>query len=114
MSKFLLILMLAITVEALVQYLKTILQTLQSKEYKTAMTQAVAIAISVLLCFATGADFYSLLGVVFAFPWLGIVLTGIFISRGSNYVADFIKRLQNPVEVGDIILDGVADLTEDK
>lgn len=91
-----LILVLAITVEALVQYGKNIVAIALNKEYKTFATQLAAIVLAVLVCLATGADLYSLLGVSFAVPWLGILLTGVVISRGSNYASDFIKRLQSP------------------
>ena len=88
-----LILVLAITV---VQYGKNIVAMALNKEYKTFATQLAAIVLAVLVCLATGADLYSLLGVSFAVPWLGILLTGVVISRGSNYASDFIKRLQSP------------------
>lgn len=91
-----LILVLAITVEALVQYGKNIVAMALNKEYKTFATQLAAVVLAVLVCLATGADLYSLLGVSFAVPWLGILLTGVVISRGSNYASDFIKRLQSP------------------
>ena len=91
-----LILVLAITVEALVQYGKNIGAMALNQEYKTFATQLAAIVLAVLVCLATGADLYSLLGVSFAVPWLGILLTGVVISRGSNYASDFIKRLQSP------------------
>ena len=91
-----LILVLAITVEALVQYGKNIVAMALNKEYKTFATQLAAIVLAVLVCLATGADLYSLLGVSFAVPWLGILLTGVVISRGSNNASDFIKRLQSP------------------
>ena len=91
-----LILVLAITVEALVQYGKNIVAMALNKEYKTFATQLAAIVLAVLVCLATGADLYSLLGVSFAVSWLGILLTGVVISRGSNYASDFIKRLQSP------------------
>ena len=48
----------------------------------------------VLLCFGVGADFYAALGVNFNVAWLGIALTGIFASRGANYVSDLVKKLQ--------------------
>ena len=48
----------------------------------------------VVLSMAAGADVYDALGVSFAVPWLGMILTGILASRGSNYIADFVKRLQ--------------------
>ena len=49
--------------------------------------------------------------VSFVVPWLGTLLTGIVVSRGSNYTSDFIQRLQNP-DIGEIVLEdviGVAD-----
>lgn len=91
-----LILVLAITVEALVQYFKNIVKTALNRDFKAFATQLAAIVLAVLVCFSTDADVYQLLGVTFAAPWLGVLLTGIVISRGSNYAADFIKRLQNP------------------
>lgn len=91
-----LILVLAITVEALVQYGKNIVAMALNKEYKTFATQLAAVLLAVLVCFSTGADIYELLGVSFTVTWLGTLLTGIVISRGANYAADFIKRLQAP------------------
>lgn len=91
-----LILVLAITVEALVQYGKNIVAMALNKEYKTFATQLAAVVLAVLVCLATGADLYNLLGVSFAVPWLGVLLTGVVISRGANYASDFIKRLQSP------------------
>ena len=111
MQTIVLILILAITVEALIQYVKTIFKMLEDKQYKTFATQLAAILLAVFICFAAGVDLYALVGVCFAIPWLGVLLTGIVISRGSNYTSDFIKRLQNP-DIGEIVLEdviGVAD-----
>ena len=110
MQTIVLILVLAITVEALIQYSKTIIEMLE-KKYKTFATQLAAILLSVFICFAAGVDLYTLVGVSFAIPWLGMLFTGIVVSRGSNYTSDFIKRLQNP-DIGEIVLEdviGVAD-----
>ena len=111
MQTIVLILILAITVEALIQYVKAIIKMLEDKQYKTFATQLAAILLAVFICFAAGVDLYALVGVCFAIPWLGVLLTGIVISRGSNYTSDFIKRLQNP-DIGEIVLEdviGVAD-----
>ena len=108
MQAFLLILSLAIIVEALVQYAKTVITMLENKQYKTFGTQLAAILIAVFICFAAGADIFALMGISFSVHWLGTLLTGIVISRGSNYASDLIKRLQNPdIGVEDVI--GVAD-----
>ena len=111
MQTIVLILMLAVTVEALIQYVKSIIKMVEDKQYKTFGTQLAAILLAIFICFAAGVDLYALVGISFAIPWLGVLLTGVVISRGSNYTADFIKRLQNP-DIGEIVLEdviGVAD-----
>ena len=89
-----LMLVLAVTVEGIVQYIKSIIEMVTKKDYKTAVTQLSALVISVALCLMAGADVYGALGVTFAGGWAGMVLTGVFASRGANYAADIIKRLQ--------------------
>ena len=95
MQMILLAIVMAVTVEALIEYVKQIARAMSSGEIKAAATQVVSILLGVLLCLAVGADVYGDLGVAFAVPWVGTVLTGIFASRGSNYVSDLAKRLQN-------------------
>ena len=111
MQAFLLILSLAIIVEALVQYAKTIITMLENKQYKTFGTQLAAILITVFICFAAGADIFALMGISFSVHWLGTLLTGIVISRGSNYASDLIKRLQNP-DIGEIVLEDIVEAAD--
>lgn len=94
MTGIVLIFVLAIIVEALVEYGKNIGKAVQNGGWKTAVTQLTAMAAAVLLCFATGGDLFATVGVRFVWPWLGVFLTGIIISRGANYVSDFVKKLQ--------------------
>ena len=94
MNMIVLVLMMAVTVEALIEYAKTFGKAITEKQWKTAATQAGAVALGVLLCFGVGADFYAALGVNFNVAWLGIALTGVFASRGANYVSDLVKKLQ--------------------
>lgn len=94
MDMILLALMMAVTVEGLIEYIKTLGKAVLAKQWKTAATQGCALALGVALCFAVGADLYAALGVTFALPWVGSLLTGIFASRGSNYLSDLISRLQ--------------------
>lgn len=91
MNAVILIVILAVTVEALVEYVKTIL----TLDKKTIALQMSALAVSLLLCLATGADLYTLLGVSFVYPIIGVILTGVFASRGANFVSDLIGKLQN-------------------
>ena len=68
MNRTVLVLMMAVTVEALVEYAKTFGKAILEKQWKTAATQAGAVALGVSLCF--------------------------FASRGANYVSDLVKKLQ--------------------
>lgn len=95
MSGIILILALAVTVEAVVEYVKSIIKLITDKDAKTLITQLAALAVSILLCFAAGADLYAVLGLSFAVPGIGIVLTGIFGSRGANYVSDLVRKLRD-------------------
>ncbi|MCI8554341.1 MAG: hypothetical protein HFJ80_05280 [Clostridiales bacterium] len=99
MTAAILMLILAVTVEALVQYSKAVMEMVTAKDYKTAVTQLCALAVAVVLCMASGADAYAALGISFgSVPWAGAVLTGVFASRGANYASDMIKRLQGASE----------------
>ena len=91
MQAILLTLMLAVTVEGLVEYVKSVAQR---KSWKTITLQLGAAAVSILLCLASGADLYAALGVEFAAPFVGCALTGIFASRGANYASDIIGKLR--------------------
>ena len=92
MQLFILILVLGVTVEALVEYGSGIFIKGQIQ-----WKQVGAIGVSVLLAFGLQADLYAALGVSFAIPYLGMVLTGIFASRGSNYLADLITLIQSKI-----------------
>ena len=94
MDMMVLTMVMAVTVEALIEYIKSFGKAVLAKEWKTAVTQIVALITSVCLCFAVNADLYSVLGVTFELPWIGCVLTGIFASRGANYVSDIVKKIQ--------------------
>lgn len=94
MSAILMALMLAVIVEAIVEYGSTIWAMVEQKEHKKAVKQLCAIVLGVVFCIAANVDFFSEIGMTFYVPWIGVVLTGVFISRGANYASDIIKRLQ--------------------
>lgn len=95
MTGILLVLALAVTVEAMVEYVKSVVKVVTKRDAKTLITQLSALAVSILLCFAAGADLYAALGLSFSIPGIGIVLTGIFASRGANYVSDLVRKLRD-------------------
>ena len=91
MDKIMLVIMLAVTVEAIIEYVKTFFD---GSDISTIVIRLAAIAVSIGLCVAAGADFYAALGIDFAVPYIGTVLTGIFASRGANFVSDLVSKLQ--------------------
>lgn len=98
MKTIALIVMVAILLEALVEYFKTVMHMVSEGDYKTAITQAVTIAGGIFLSFAFHTQLFN--GAMAEFyedlvldPTLDMVLTGILFSRGSNYISDLISRL---------------------
>lgn len=94
MQGIVLILALSVLVEAIVEYAKSIEKMFTEKNYRTAVTQLSAAIIAIVLCFAANANLFATLGITFAAPWIGTALTGLFASRGANFVSDLIKRIQ--------------------
>jgi hypothetical protein len=89
------ILILAITVEALIEYAKLLFV-----DKAIVWKQVAALLIGVALAVLAGVDLYGMVGVTFAVPYVGTVLTGIIFSRGSNYLADMVKKMQGVKENG--------------
>lgn len=88
----------AILVEGIIEYVKSIAKGIVDGvdgQVKTAVTQIASIVIGVVLCLLCSVDVFASLGITFAYPYVGMVLTGVFASRGSNYVSDLVKRIQN-------------------
>ena len=82
----------AILIEGLVEYGKNIADMFYGGDKKTAVTQIVTIVVGVALAFAFNADMFIPLGLTVN-HYIGMVLTGIVMSRGSNYVSDLITKI---------------------
>lgn len=54
-----------------------------------------ALIISLVLSFSTGLDMLALVGIPTRIPYVGTILTGILISRGSNFMHDIIASISN-------------------
>ena len=60
---------------------------------KVSVDRIGALIVSLVICIGVRLDILSLLGVESRIPFLGIVLTSILISRGSNFVHDLLVRV---------------------
>lgn len=89
MTQFISLTLMAIIVEGLITYLKTFFM---NGKPQWQMLAGIALGVTVALVY--NVDIFVLLGITSTVPYVGAVLTGILISRGSNYIFDLIKMLQ--------------------
>ena len=57
----------------------------------------IAAVVGIALAIAYRADILGLLGLTAWAPWIGWVVTGLIIGRGSNYLHDMVDRWLAPV-----------------
>ena len=87
----------AVIVEALVEYGQTVYDMVEEYEYKKAIKQGLAIAVAILFAFQLKVTLLTwLMGDTFAVtisPVFDKIVSGIFMSRGANYLADFVRMV---------------------
>ena len=101
MNTVALIIMVSIVVEGLIEYAKTIEKAVVAYGYKTAITQGLTLILGIGMAFVFHLELFNgamseFYGGISINPYVDIVLTGILLSRGSNYVSDLISKLQKP------------------
>ena len=99
MKTIALALMVAVIVEAIVEYGNTIYEMVAEQEYQKAVKQGSAIAVAVLFAFMCHVTLLSWLmsdafGIVVN-PVFDMVVSGIFMSRGANYLSNLIRLILN-------------------
>lgn len=95
MEIFLGIVILAFLVEAVVDTIE-----LLYVEGKIQLPKVLAIVVGVIIAFAVNLDVFTILKVNNNIPIVGVILTGILISRGGNFVNDLFDRLKGSGEIG--------------
>jgi hypothetical protein len=83
-----LILTLAVIVEALIENF--------GEPLSAQMKVWVSAVLGVVVCIAYSADLLAILGYTAGIPYIGAVLTGLLIGRGSNYINDIVTRVRTP------------------
>lgn len=84
------ILIVAIVVESAVESCKKI----YSKK-KINYSKLGSIALGVLICVCANLDILALLSVTMSVPFIGCIVTGLIVGRGSNFVHDTVKKVSN-------------------
>ena len=91
MEKFFALFAMAILVEGIVTYVREL-----TTEFKVVLLAPIILGI--LVSIAYSLDIPAILGISANIPYIGSVLTGIIIARGSNYLFDLVGKLtQDPV-----------------
>lgn len=83
------IIIIALLVESVVETLQLIW-----KPEKINREIIFAILVGIILAFVVEADIIQILGFEKSIPYVGIILTGILLSRGSNWIHDIIKKIE--------------------
>jgi hypothetical protein len=104
---FLVLILVAAIVEAIWETLKKLLapvvQWLDARGFPA--DQAGALIVALLICFGLGSrvDLFVMLGISLEVAYLGIILTAVLLSRGSNFIHDLIGTLSGLRENNNLI-----------
>ena len=90
MDNFMSIMAISVVVEGLVTYAKMLVV-----DRKIEWQIVVAVALGVIFAIAYGIDVFAMLGMESIIPYFGSIMTGVLLSRGSNYIFDMFKTIRN-------------------
>lgn len=62
---------------------------------KVSVDRIGALVVGLLLSLGTGLDIMSMVGIPMKYSILGVILTGILISRGANFMHDILASINN-------------------
>ena len=107
-----LLFIIAVVVEALIEYFEFLFDFIEDERAKKITKQLMALAISELFAFQLHALILTPLvescGGSVA-PWLDMVVAGIFCSRGANYLSDVVRLLYSVGSLVKAIMTGQDD-----
>lgn len=83
----------AVIVEGLVSYAETIYDYFEQGDVKKAIKQIGAIVLAILFAFQIKVTLIAFLADAVVSPVFDMIVSGIFMSRGANYLFDFIKMI---------------------
>lgn len=91
MEAFVIVIIIAVLVEALVEVLKGLVT--EGTSVPAWLWPVCGAALGVLLCVLADVDALTLLGVGLSVPYVGNALTGILVSRGASFMHDVWQRV---------------------
>lgn len=94
MKMLALALVVAVVVEALVSYGETIYDYFQEGDVKKAIKQVIAIIIAIVFAFQAKVTLISFFADASLAPTFDMIISGIFMSRGANFLFDLAKMIR--------------------
>lgn len=70
---------------------------------KVSIDRIGAIVIGLLMSLGTGLDLLSVVGLNIRIPFVGMILTGLLISRGANFLHDLLKKVDQVNEPTELV-----------
>lgn len=61
---------------------------------KVSIDRVGSLVVSILICFGTDVDILKVLDIKENMPYLGVIMTAILISRGSNFMHDLLFKIE--------------------
>jgi len=89
---------LTIAVEFMVDIIKQIFPFLNTKISHVDIERLLALGIGLGICFGASIDFFSMIGIDYAFPYVGPSISALFVAGGSGKLHDFIKAIATVAE----------------
>ena len=85
---------LSVVVERMIEILVRLIPAIDDvKLSQLNIKLCIALVIGLLFSFGAGLDFFGMVNINFSIPFVGNVISGIFIMAGSNYISDLIATL---------------------
>jgi len=88
----------ALLVETIVEIVKPLYvwleQILDSREVPVEIDLLVALAVAIALSFGAGLNIFEVAEIPFAWPAVGCVVTGLLLSKGSNFIHDLFSKIK--------------------
>ena len=89
MMELLAVVVVAILIESAVETFNTLFKNNGKLSYK----KIGAIILSISVCICAKLDLFSILGITMVVPYVGEIVTGLVVSRGSGVVNSLIEKL---------------------
>ena len=93
MNVFFTLIVVAILSEAIWEILKNLIPNMNDKVWAY-INLVGSLLVGILIAFIADVNIFALLGITLRWHIVGVVLTGILISRGSNYIHDLVGKLK--------------------